>query len=356
MNEIKSAFEKIEINEELKNRSLENLLDRSRSAKGERTMKRTFRMKKTAAMAAAAAAALAMAVTAGAVISGTFHKETVDTFLGSGAADELSKIQETEGKVITTANSVENGYFRITVDAVLSDGDRAVIYVTKERLTDDRFGLEIKDGTVEMDWVTVDTKEEDGSLIRDCETSSRWKKDDPASDNFRVVYERYFVNGIDPNKKLSLKYYTPRAFLDMMDELDKDARQAVYDREDYEEYRDSYYYPYYLQGLELTVDVSNNFNAEEFTDAKGRTVSVTPYSIYVSDKGLYERMSGSLLPFEIKAVSADGVQTVSVRDINDDYDTLAQEMRGMYFNLAELIKEPEKIKSIEIAGIGTFTR
>ena len=67
-------------------------------------------------------------------------------------------------------------------------------------------------------------------------------------------------------------------------------------------------------------------------------------------------MSGSLLPFEIKAVSADGVQTVSVRDINDDYDTLAQEMRGMYFNLAELIKDPEKIKSIEIEGIGKFTR
>ncbi len=359
MNELKSTFEKIGTNEELKARSLERLLERSRSAaKGEKTMKGTFRLKKAAAIAAAAAAAVAMTVTAGAVIAGRYHKETIDAYLGSGAADELSAIQESKGKVITTANSVENGYFRITVDAVLSEGDRAVIYATRERLTDDNFSIEDPEkgcGSA-MDWVHPDFKMEDGSLLRNSGYTPRCPAEKKGTDDFSVMYEKYELNGIVPGKKLVISYYDPHTFMQLLDGLDSEAKQAVFDRPDYEEYRDSYYRPYYLQGLELTLDVSGNFHSSVFTDTKGRTVSLTPYSLYVTDEKLADSIGSGYYPFEIRFISADGVQTVNCTDTDIDWDAEAQTERGWYFSFGGLVKDPEKVTSIEIDGVETFSK
>jgi hypothetical protein len=88
------------------------------------------KLRKPFVIAAAAAVAAVLTVSAGAAAVGVLHKNSVDGYLGEGAAEVL------ESENITTALSAENEYMKVTADTVVSDGDIGLVIFSVEGIND----------------------------------------------------------------------------------------------------------------------------------------------------------------------------------------------------------------------------
>lgn len=226
------------------------------------------RIKKPAAIAMIAAAALTVSVTAGAAAyEMLFHKESIDIHLGEGAADAITSSVELNS--VTT----ENEYFRITADAVFSDGSTVMIYMTKERLTDPYLGwYHNADHDTWTDFIFINAAYEDGTRIdeqsgytnvTEVHDEYGWRAFiEPSEDG--MSYEVVELNDIEEGRPIMLTFY--------------DATHTGPDDIDY------------VEGLSLTIDPTQNFSPVTFAAEDGREVCLTPYRVDTHDYFLSKKL------------------------------------------------------------------
>lgn len=299
--------------------------------KGRITMKRT---KKTMFIAAAAAVVTAAAVTAGAAIAGITHKESVDRYLGDGAGEKL------ESMGVYTTCVTENDYFRITADAVLSDGNNAIVFVTKERLTDDGFGLGYGDpeGYFIRDTVMPVFSFPNGEK-RSVETAS----DDPVDG---VSHERYYIYNAADSEVLEVDFEDTSIFDSYYDALTDSEKNelSLLGEEGFQDLRHSMNSADYLEGLHLTLDLSKNFEPQIFVAEDGTEFRVTPYDISFDDQ-IDRIMAG-----EVKLIKADGSETVV--NITDGGSYKSEDGSKSHFNFGTLIDDPTSYDKLVIDFYG----
>lgn len=254
---IKQGYDNTELPEELRLRvRREFLLAAETKREGGITMSR--KIKKPAAIAIIAAATLTVGITAGAAVNGIFHKESIDIHLGEGAADMVA--ESVEIKSVTT----ENEYLRITADAVFSDGNTVMIYLTKERLTDPYLGWRYDSQyDIWTDMIFINAEYEDGTRIdeqcgytnvTEVRDESGWRVFvEPSEDG--VAYEVCELDNIEAGRPIVLTFHD-RTY-------DGDSNIA--------------------EGLSLTIDSTQNFTPVTFADEKGRELNLTPYRIDTCD-------------------------------------------------------------------------
>lgn len=267
---IKQGYDNAELPEELRLRVREELLAAAETKKeGGITMSK--RIKKPAAIAVIAAAVLTAGITAGAVASGKFHKESIDTQLGEGTADVVTST------VKFGSYWVENEYMRITADAVFCDGNSVTIFLTTERLTDPALGWGYLDGEHFSDGIGFETCYEDGTFAG---TSASCYSPylEPTEDG--VQYERYTINNIEPGRPIVLSAYDSSELSPIWNTMSDEEREELISREDYDEYREKMRHPASVQGLSLTIDTTPNFTPVTFADEEGREIFLSPYCLY----------------------------------------------------------------------------
>ena len=326
--EIKNAYGSIELPRELREQALEKILD-SAQKKGELTMIRTRKIKRPAAIVLIAAARAAT-VTAGAAINGIIHKQSVDSYLGEGAGDEL------ESMGISTQYVTENGYFRITADAVLSDGDTAVIFVTKERLTEDGFGIVSGDNGL-RDTVFPELRYENSDEVYDNENVT--VSSDIGGENGRVSTDRYFVKNIGAQKTMVMTFKDAGSLY-----LPEDTGELeTLSDDEFKALTDDVSHPYYLDGLSMTIDLGKNFEPAVFRSEEGMTVYLTPYGF----------SGGEELGFirgHVFRLSAETGENITVNCSDYELDSTKDASHAVKGNFAELIEDFGSYDTLEIAN------
>lgn len=346
---IKQSYDSAELPEELRLRVRREFLAaaQEQSEKGGITMNRRIRRPISAILIAAAA--LTVTITAGAAAYGIFHKESIDNVLGEGAADAAAS------KVGLSSISTENEYFRITADAVFCDGHSAVIFVTKERLTDPDLGwMQTEDGGW-LDMVQCEVSYADGSGLFDDRPygagscSSYYDVSEPTENG--VTYERWELNDIDPGRSIEITFTDRSNFDVIFSQLDEEGRNELFAREDYEEYYDEMIHPEHVQGLSLIIDTTQNFTPVTYEDEQGRQLSVTPYRL-----DSYDGMSTlCAYDFILKNSETGEEKTINMRD-GSDVGGSPDEPYYTSYNYSEYVPDIEDYDIIEVVNYGTFYR
>ena len=340
---IKQGYESAELPEELRLRVRREILTAAETEKeGGITMSR--KIKRPATIALVAAAALTVSVTAGAAAFGIFHKESIDSQLGEGAAEYL------ESNIEFRSYSTENEYMRITADAVFCDGHSVVIYATKERLTDPYFGWVYDEDTgYWYDQIHFDLNYSDGTFPVSAGGSTDFIE--PTEDG--VTYERYEVNSIEEGKAIVLSFEDFTDWDEMYDSLDEEGRRELFAREDYYEYREEMLHPESVQGLSITIDdLTPNVELINFADENGRQLYLTPYMMGTDQAAIFNSNSDLTLKNSITGEQ----KIVEIHDGGGGgyVDGVTLYTYSEFFS--ELVNDVNKYDIVEIEDVGTFYR
>lgn len=323
---VKQGYDNTELPEELRLRVREELLSAAdEKRKGGMAMSR--RIKRSAAIGLIAAAALTVSITAGAAAYDMlFHKESIDIHLGEGAADTITSSMELNS--VTT----ENEYFRITADAVFSDGDTVMIYLTKERLTDPYLAWNYDANyDIWLDCIFINAAYEDGTRIveqsgytnvTEIHDENGWRAFvEPSEDG--VSYEVIELNDIEEGRPIVLTFYDAS----YPDDID------------------------HAEGLKLTIDPAQNFTPVTFADEDGRELCLTPYRIDTHDYFLSNKLwlgELTLKNSETGEQKSFSLKNGHATTPTDDFDGF--NFNGFYggYNLNELIPDVEQYDILEI--------
>lgn len=311
MNEIgkklRQGYESTELPEELRLRAREGFLAAAET-RAERSITMSKKMKRPVAAAVIAAAALTVSITAGAAVSGIFHKESIDNRLGEGAADTVMS------QVDFQSVSVENEYLRITADAVFCDGNTASVFLTKERLAEPPLGWDHYElGSRTENLIVEAAYADDGSMVDNVAEYYTFRNNDGVSE--RVAYEVCELNNIEAGRAIVLTFHP---------DCNRPDTEVV-------------------KGLSLTIETTQNFSPITFADDKGRELDLTPYRLYTNGPDI------NIIPYDLTLINSKTGARKTFRLVDGagfgDYTT---------FNYKELIPEIEQYDTLEIEKFGTF--
>ncbi|MBR6101433.1 MAG: DUF4179 domain-containing protein [Ruminococcus sp.] len=224
------------------------------------------------------------AVTAGAVYTTFFHRESIDRIMDEGQADKLESLGTVSG------DYTENGHIRITLENVASDGRSISALLTTEPL--DELGREYLDST--KGWYQTDLYYTDTGEIAVRDTSMAGPSGYVSGEPFTLKFS-FLASQDDFSRGLELR------FRKLVTGYDGYTR-AVETEEDNEA----------LNGLHLALDPKQNVRTVSFFSEEGMELTLAPLIMSIEHQHTEEPWW--FLTIHMKDGSEDGFTEETLRN------------------------------------------